>query len=51
MVINHLCRYRAAVVNGEDEAALNDSGGALEKAVDIRFDSRKTHNNELLYTT
>src|ERR1700733_10221269 len=46
-----LCRDRASVAKGEDETAINDSGDAVVKAAETRLDSRKTHNEETLYTT
>jgi hypothetical protein len=39
------------VAKGKDEAAINDSGDAVVKAAEKRFDSRKTHNEETHYTT
>jgi hypothetical protein len=39
------------VAKGKDEAAINDSGDAVVKAAEKRFDSRKTHNEESHYTT
>src|ERR1700728_1627591 len=46
-----LCRSRAPVAKGEDEEAINEPGDAVVKTVEIRFDSRKTHNEEPHYTT
>jgi hypothetical protein len=39
------------VAKGKDEAAINDSGDAVVKAAEKRFDSRKTHNEKPMYTT